>query len=86
MGDDGSWDHAVLYLTLMALVRNLKPTLPPLLLLPKPSANALPGHLVMSLAGQAPRDFWPSERKGVLVPGLESHRVSFVNRKLETGP
>lgn len=54
MGDDGSWDHAVLYLTLMALVRKLKPTLPPLLLLPKPSANALPGHLVMSLAGQAP--------------------------------
>lgn len=54
MGDDRSWDHAVLYLTLMALVRKLKPALPPLLMLPKPPGNALPGHLVMSLAGQAP--------------------------------
>ena len=32
--DDGSWGHAVLYLTLIALVTKLKPTWPPLLCYP----------------------------------------------------
>ena len=59
---------------------NLKSTQPLLLSTPKASGNIHPGHLVMSLAGQASssqdtRLSGPQQRSRWLVLGLESHML-----------